>query len=150
MSDWRVWTAQVDDADTLVALEALAFGGRSWGGDSVKASFVASGVTVLFGGLAKDSAGPLGFVLWRDLGEQAEILTIGVVPDARRSGLGEALLEAAVQAARNGGAEKMFLEVDAANAAALGLYMQAGFKTIGARKKYYRDGGDAAVMALDL
>ncbi|MEX6632671.1 GNAT family N-acetyltransferase [Hyphococcus lacteus] len=150
MSGWRIWTAKTEDADTLVALEALAFDARSWGEDSVKASFVASGVTVLLGGQISVEAPPLGFALWRDLGEQAEILTIGVAPTARGGGLGEALLDAVIKAARDGGAQKLFLEVDAANSSALALYMRAGFATIGARKQYYRDGGDAAVMALDL
>jgi ribosomal-protein-alanine N-acetyltransferase len=129
-------------------LEALAFGGKSWGADSVRASFVASRVTVLLGGA--DEATPSGFALWRDLGEEAEILTLGTAGTTRRRGLGAALLEAMIDAARAGGAHRIFLEVSARNEAGMALYQQAGFHDIGTRKSYYADGADARVMALSL
>jgi len=145
---WRVWPAARADENRLALLEALAFGGKSWGADSIKASFVASRVTVLFGG--REEIAPEGFVLWRNLGEDAEILTIGVVPAARGLGLGAALLAAAIDGARAEGAARMLLEVGDENTAARALYDRAGFRRIGARKRYYRDGGDAMLMALDL
>ena len=148
MTGWRIWVAGPADADTLAHLEALAFGGRSWGRDSVKESFVAPRVTVLLGG--ETDAAPQGFAVWRDIGAEAELLTIGVVEPARSKGLGEALLDGVLDAARAAKAERCFLEVDAANKTAMSLYRRAGFAPIGARKRYYADGGDATVMALDL
>ena len=145
---WRVWRATLADVETLVALEALAFGEKSWGADSVRASFVASRVTVLLGGAGTNS--PAGFALWRDLGEEAEILTLGTADTVRRRGLGAALLAAMIDAARSGGAHRMFLEVNAGNKAGLALYQQAGFRDVGTRKRYYADGADARVMALNL
>ena len=148
MSGWRIWTASRKDADTVAALEALAFGGKSWGANNVKESFVASRVTVFFGG--EREAEPLGFAVWRDLGSEAELLTIGAVPSARRKGLGAALLAAVLDAARGAGARRFFLEVAADNETARRLYERAGFSPLSVRKAYYRDGGDAAVLALDL
>ncbi len=148
MSGWRVWSGAEKDADALADLEALAFGGRSWGANNVKESFVASRVTVLFGG--ESEARAKGFALWRDLGDDAELLTIGVAPDARRQGLGAALLGAVIEAARHAGAQRLFLEVGMDNPEARALYERAGFSQVGARKAYYADGGDAAVLALDL
>ena len=145
---WRIWPASREDAEMLARLEALAFGERSWGSDSVKESFVAPRVTVLFGGARETE--PQGFAVWRDLGPEAEILTIGVVDEARGGGLGRALLSGVLEAARRGGAERCFLEVDALNDPARALYARAGFAQVGARQRYYRDGGDAVVMALDL
>ncbi len=152
MSAWRVWQASPADADTLAALESRAFGGRSWGEKNVKASFGAAQVSVLLGGPASgpEGSGAAGFALWRDLGEEAELLTIGVVPESRTKGLGATLLGAVLAAAREAGAEKIYLEVGKENPAALALYRRAGFEYLGARKRYYRDGGDAAVMALGL
>jgi ribosomal-protein-alanine N-acetyltransferase len=132
----------------LAALEAQAFAARSWGAKSIMASFQASGVAVLLGG--ENDEAPRGFALWRDLGEDAELLTIGVVPEARRRGLGASLLNAVLERAKTAGAEKVYLEVADENPAALALYTGAGFSTIGARKSYYRDGGDAAVMVCSL
>ena len=145
---WLVWQASPADAETLAALEALAFGEKSWGADSVRASFVAPRVTVLLGGAEVNR--PEGFALWRDLGDEAEILTLGTVAAVRRMGLGAALLEAMINAARDGGAHRIFLEVSDRNEAGLALYQQAGFRDIGARKRYYADGADARVMALNL
>ncbi|WDI32675.1 GNAT family N-acetyltransferase [Hyphococcus flavus] len=148
MSNWRVWRASIEDQETLVQLERHAFGARSWGADAVKASFDAAGVSVLFGGRADDI--PSGFVMWRDLGEEAELLTIGVSPASRGAGLGAAMLQSVLAAARKGGAHKIYLEVDRQNPAALRLYQKAGFANVGQRKAYYRDGGDASVMACGL
>ena len=147
MTAWHVWTARSDDAGALALLEKRAFGAKSWGEDSVKASFVASGVSILLGGKAREAE---GFALWRDLGEEAELLTIGVAPEARAAGLGGALLNAVLDAARLGGAHKVYLEVDDQNAQAMTMYQRHGFAKVGARVRYYRDGRDAAVMALDL
>lgn len=148
MTRWLVWSASSTDAETLAALEAQAFAERSWGAKSVKASFQASGVAVLLGGESAEA--PTGFALWRDLGEEAELLTIGVIPAARRRGLGARLLEAVLTAAKTAGAQKIYLEVGEENPAALALYVRAGFSAVGARKSYYRDGGDAAVMVCSL
>jgi ribosomal-protein-alanine N-acetyltransferase len=87
-----------------------------------------------------------GMVLARVAADEAEILTFGVVPAARRRGLGRALLDSAsVEAARRGAGE-MFLEVAADNAAALALYAAAGFVAVGRRYRYYTDGSDALLL----
>lgn len=147
-SRWRLRPAVHADEEALCALERLAFGPRSWGADSVRGSLDAAGVAVV---VAEAPGGdPKGFAMWRDLGEEAEILTLGVAMDARRAGLGALLLDAAIKAARAAGARRMFLEVDAGNEPAIRLYRKGGFVDAGLRKGYYRDGTDAVVMALDL
>ncbi|WP_425410412.1 ribosomal protein S18-alanine N-acetyltransferase [Hyphococcus sp.] len=148
MTAWRVWSASSADADVLAALESESFGRKSWGEKGVRASFTASGVSILLAGETPDA--PRGFALWRDLGEDAELLTIGVAPASRKAGLGRALLRAVITTARSGGAEKIYLEVDKKNEAALALYERAGFRAIGVRKSYYRDGRDATVMSCRL
>lgn len=104
--------------------------------------------------IARESAAPdrapVGLVLFRVAADEAEILTLGVIPEVRRAGVGRALLEAALENARTLGAAALFLEVAADNAAAIALYQQAGFGAVGSRKGYYsRVGGtvDALVLA---
>ncbi|WP_048858098.1 GNAT family N-acetyltransferase, partial [Acidiphilium multivorum] len=80
----------------------------------------------------------------------AEILTIGVAPPARRCGLARALLTVALAAARARGAETVFLEVEADNAAAIALYRAAGFIAAGRRRDYYGAGRDALLFSLRL
>lgn len=95
-----------------------------------------------------------GFVLVRAGGGEGEILTIGVDQRYGRGGLGWRLMQAAFSESRKYGAESLFLEVDQANAAALGLYRRLGFRKVGERKAYYKgagpEAGGADIMRLDL
>jgi ribosomal-protein-alanine acetyltransferase len=68
---------------------------------------------------------------------EAQLLNLSVVPDARRRGLGGALLQRFIDDARRAGAEQMFLEVRIANSPAIGLYAAAGFEPVGRRHAYY-------------
>lgn len=87
-----------------------------------------------------------GFVVARLVADEAEILTIGVLPAARRSGQGGDLLARALaHAARQGGA-RMFLEVSVDNQPARAFYARRGFAQVGLRRGYYADGADALVL----
>lgn len=91
-----------------------------------------------------------GMVLARVAADEAEILTIAVLPELQGRGLGRWLLDAAMEEARRRGARVMFLEVATGNAPALALYTRAGFVRVGERKRYYPGGGDALVMRVGL
>ena len=68
---------------------------------------------------------------------EAQILNLSVVHDARRQGLGRALLRRLVDVAVRAGAEQCFLEVRVSNAPALALYAGEGFAAVGRRHDYY-------------
>jgi ribosomal-protein-alanine N-acetyltransferase len=91
-----------------------------------------------------------GMLLGRSAADEAEVLTLAVAPEARRRGIGAALLARAAGEARRRGARSLFLEVSETNAPARLLYGAAGFAEIGRRRRYYADGGDALVMKLTL
>lgn len=97
---------------------------------------------------------PAGVLICRSVGGEAEILTVGVAPWARRKGVGLALMTAAIGGARATGAAAMFLEVDVGNRSAIALYERLGFARTGLRRGYYDRGAagraDALVMRLDL
>lgn len=90
-----------------------------------------------------------GFIVYRVVADEAEIITIGVAPDARRGGVAAAMLAIAEHDAKKRGAAKMFLEVATDNTAARALYRSAGYAEVGVRPKYY-DGVDAILMARQL
>ena len=102
---------------------------------------------------ATPAGGLSGLVIARLGGGEAEILTIGVDPQARGTGLGRLLLDAVAVHAVAGGAEALFLEVAEDNLPALHLYEAYGFELVGRRPGYYRrkDGAVAAqTLKLDL
>ena len=77
-------------------------------------------------------------------------LGLMVAKDARRMGVGRALLEAAVDWARGSGVRKLELHVFPWNEPAIRLYEHFGFEREGFRKRHYHRAGedvDAVLMA---
>jgi RimJ/RimL family protein N-acetyltransferase len=80
-------------------------------------------------------------------------LGLMVAADARRQGVGWALLEAAVAWSCSAGVRKLELHVFPWNEPAILLYEKFGFEREGIRKAHYARGGDfvdAVLMAFDL
>ncbi len=82
-------------------------------------------------------AAPLGFIVVRAVAGEAEILTLAVHPEARRRGLGRALVQGAATTAEELGAQALWLEVAVDNMAAIALYGATGFQAAGKRPRYY-------------
>ena len=85
-----------------------------------------------------------GFVLAHIAGSEAEILTLCVAQERRRSGIARALLHDLYDAARARQARRVVLEVASDNTAACALYAAESFATVGRRAAYYRRSGGAA------
>lgn len=129
------------DPARLAAIHAASFTTpRPWSTQEI-ASLLSDPATVLI----EDAA---GFALGRTVADEAELLTLAVVPDRRRRGIGAHLLGRFLTAARERGATQVFLEVAADNDAALALYRRHGFSQTGRRRGYYRDSLVAAVDAI--
>ena len=84
---------------------------------------------------------PVGFALALDLGNEAEILSLGVLREFRRTGVGAALLDAVCCEAGKRGAKSVVLEVAMTNVAARALYAGRGFTVVGHRRNYYYQAG---------
>ena len=91
-----------------------------------------------------------GFALGRVVADQGELLTLAVDPQAHRQGIGARLVAGFLAAAQGRGAESVFLEVAATNAAARALYEKCGFAQTGLRRGYYRDADGQGVDAVVL
>ena len=89
----------------------------------------------------------LGHLLaWRVL-DEAEVITTAVSPKARRQGLGTALMDHLIVTGQRTGLRVVHLEVRADNRPACALYNGFGFREVGRRRAYYRDGSDALLLA---
>ena len=92
-----------------------------------------------------------GFAILQVITPEAEILSIVIDPALRGRGHGRTLLGKALLAAATRGVERVFLEVESSNNAAVLLYESEGFARTGIRKNYYTstDGtrSDALLMS---
>lgn len=99
----------------------------------------------------EDGGAPCAFAILSSGGGDAHVLNIAVDPPARRRGHARRLLADLADAARERGADQLFLEVRAANTAAITLYQDLGFAEVALRRGYYPlpGGGreDAIIMA---
>ena len=85
--------------------------------------------------------------------DEAQLLDVCVVPEARGAGWGRALAVRLIERAEVAGAQRVFLEVRVSNRVAMTLYDALGFREIARRRGYYpteNSREDALVMALDL
>jgi ribosomal-protein-alanine N-acetyltransferase len=138
------------DLDVLAELHAEAFADaqdQTWTRESIATLLAMPGAFGLIGSI--DGA-PAGLIIARVAAGEAEILTLGVVPGARRRGLARLLLDEAAGRAAAEGAERLFLEVAEDNLPAQALYIHAGFAKVGRRRDYYARTGASPVAALIL
>jgi [ribosomal protein S18]-alanine N-acetyltransferase len=139
-----IQAASADDAALLGELHARAFD-KAWSADEIAKLMQNEAVFAI---LSRDAA-PQGFVMaWAAAGD-SELLTVAVVPEARRKGVGASLVTSAGVAALVRGAAEMHLEVAEDNHAARALYAKLGYEEAGRRHAYYAgEGGsvDAIVM----
>lgn len=91
-----------------------------------------------------------GFALARRVLDEAEILTIAVLPAARRRGVASGLLAELEGDLAQNGARYLYLEVAEDNAAALALYYSRGYRETGRRTGYYAAASGPATDALIL
>lgn len=131
----------IEDRQALVALEQEIFPEDPWTTGMI-AQELSSGRSVYFGVCVNDDAvvapvlcGYAGIAV----GIDADVMTMGVLPDFRGRGLGRVLMSALIDVARLWGSERVFLEVRESNAAAISLYENSGFEVVGRTKGYFRN-----------
>ncbi|PCI34561.1 MAG: ribosomal-protein-alanine acetyltransferase [Alphaproteobacteria bacterium] len=137
-------------AGMLSEMHRLSFQGggeQIWSSSDMTTLLAGSGVRAL---MVSEQSQPVGFILWREAGEEAEILTICIEPAHRARGLAGGLLQEFYGIISGSSVKDVFLEVNETNASALVLYERNGFETVGRRKNYYGGRGgdkqDALVM----
>jgi len=81
--------------------------------------------------------------------KKGHVISIAVLPDYRRRGVGEALLKEALQAmVTHYSVKECYLEVRVSNTPAINLYRKLGFKIDGVIRRYYADGENAYLMRI--
>ncbi len=84
---------------------------------------------------------------WEVVGE-AHVLKLAVEPESRYIGVGKALMEVLTDQCMLHGVDEIWLEVREGNDLGRGFYRAIGFHEVGARRGYYSDTGEDAVLML--
>lgn len=93
----------------------------------------------------------LGFIVAQaNRGGVGHIVTIDVLPDARRRGIGSSLLDAAEERLRNLHCQRVRLETAVDNLAAQRFYQRYGYAVTKNIPGYYSNGTDAFVLVKNL
>lgn len=88
----------------------------------------------------------IGFICFRNVTEESELLNIRVHPHYLQLGFGKKLMQFYIDFCTPLGIKTFFLEVNASNQAAIHLYQYFSYETFGMRKKFYQGKIDALLM----
>lgn len=88
----------------------------------------------------------IGFICFRNVAEESELLNISIHPDYRQLGLGKKLMQFYIDFCLPLGIKTFYLEVNASNQAAIHLYQCFSYESFGSRKKFYQGQFDALLM----
>jgi [ribosomal protein S18]-alanine N-acetyltransferase len=141
--------ATLDDADAIVTSEADNLGADAWSRGLVEEG-VAGRLPTVHYLVAEEDGRVVGHAVASIVADVAELQRIAVAAGHRRRGLAGALLDEVVALALGARAERLLLEVREDNVAALGFYAAHGFVEVDRRRRYYRDGATAVVLARGL
>jgi ribosomal protein S18 acetylase RimI-like enzyme len=151
----HIWRARPHEAEVAALLVAFRnHDGRDWPSDNAFLAGVERLIedpsTEYLLGAREAGAPPAGVAqlrfrwsVWR-AAEECLLEDLFVSPGARGAGIGRALLDAAIDRARERGCRRIALHTAEGNEAAVGLYRSAGFSDRG------HDGTRALVLRLSL
>ncbi|MDX2257369.1 MAG: GNAT family N-acetyltransferase [Hyphomicrobiaceae bacterium] len=125
----------------------------AWDEAAIRDLVYQQGVQALVAKVRLRDTGPpimVGFVVGRVAADEGEILTLGVMTELQRRGIGLMLVDGIARALTGAGATRLFLEVAADNPGAIALYRDRGFAEVGRRRGYYARPGRPAADALVL
>jgi ribosomal-protein-alanine N-acetyltransferase len=147
MITYRV--ANAFDLAVFVSLDKKLFPYSPWSASQYKEEF--SSPTRHFVVALDDAQSIIGYAgVFAPGGAEADVLTVGVIPNHRGKGIARQLMALITDWAKQQGSIAMMLEVKVDNLEAIGLYESLGYSKLNVRKDYFGAGLDALVMRLDL
>jgi ribosomal-protein-alanine N-acetyltransferase len=136
------------DFETLYRIDQICFPkGISYGRFEMKVYLRARGSYCL---LAESGGNVAGFILAELAPDEGHIVTLDVLEEHRRQGIGSLLLSAAEEEMISRGGRRMVLETATTNAAAIALWQKHGYGQLGIMENYYGAGQDAFRMGKEL
>ncbi len=135
--DLLIQPAEKSDLSRLAQIHAASFS-HAWSDGELEKMFSNENYLCLVAHPPKTSKSePYGFVFVRSILDEAEIITIATDPTLRRKGVAIKLMQAVIRKLEFDRKQKLFLEVDETNEAAIKLYKNLRFQKVGEREGYY-------------
>ena len=145
MMELSILKMQSRHLDALSEIEKSCFS-RAWSRDALESEIDNENALFL---VAENENGVLGYVGCIFVLGEGSITNVAVSPKFRRLGVGDALISALIDNAKDINAQSIFLEVRKSNIPAQSLYKKHGFENCGLRRSFYRDPvEDAYIMRL--
>jgi ribosomal-protein-alanine N-acetyltransferase len=88
----------------------------------------------------------LGFICFRNIEDESELLNICIHPQYRQLGIGKRLMQFYIGFSTRKKIRTFYLEVNSSNLPAIQLYQSFSYQSLGIRKKFYQGGFDAILM----
>jgi [ribosomal protein S18]-alanine N-acetyltransferase len=136
------------DFETLYRIDQICFPkGIAYGRFELKVYLRSEGTHCVVAETAGEIA---GFILTELIVDEAHIITLDVLEDYRRQGIGTLLLSASEEKMTSRGGKRIVLETATTNKAAIALWKKHGYRQLGTIEGYYGWGLDAFRMGKDL
>jgi [ribosomal protein S18]-alanine N-acetyltransferase len=146
LAEIEIRPARPADLDAIHHLETVAFP-APWRREFFESELRASGRVALIAARGRHLIGYV-FAMW--IFDEMHINKIAVLPEERRKGVADALMDRCLVFAREHGVTTMSLEVRQSNQAAIGFYRHLDFEASYVRPRYYPDGEAAVVMTREI
>ena len=146
MSEFEVRVASQGDLESIYLIEDESFA-KPYPHDLIAKLLRDCPDTFLVVG--HSPGGIVGYCVACEDGRSAHLISIGVLQEYRRRGVGTALIQGLLRNL-NPRVNEMLLEVKSENMDAVRLYEKLGFKQVEVIDGYYQDGSTAVKMVLNL
>ena len=132
------------DLSKVVDLENICFPKGGWTLEQFRYELMENPFSSLL--VFEENQAIIGYIDWWITYEQAQLANIAVHPASWKQGIGQQLLNEALQDAIEKECENMTLEARISNERAIQFYEKNGFISVNTRKNYYDDGENAYLM----
>ena len=136
--------ATLEDLPDILAIERDSFK-APWSKESLS-SELADPLSSIIIAKSSSSLYPCGYICYKIIPPEAELLRIAVRSECRQQGCAQALLSEMIRLVQLREVTTIYLEVSEINRAAINLYVKLGFSITGSRPRYYDHGTTAALL----
>ncbi|MGB9728714.1 MAG: ribosomal protein S18-alanine N-acetyltransferase [Thermoprotei archaeon] len=148
--DLFIRQARLSDLDSIYKIEVISFGYEAFSKEFLLEMLFKFPEFFIVAEKDNKIIGYLSALIEGYFNKTCHLLSIAVLPEYRNRGIGSLLLKHLIDLVKIKGIGSIILEVKKDNRPAISVYEKFGFKIVGYKHRYYRDGSDALVMKLKL